>query len=232
MLDVLWRNTGRWRFVAESDNPERSKEAVAAWSETFLEELQAAQEHALNLIYLNGQIYSLSLAQQQLDQQLKILTRVLDGIREFRDQAGSMDEDVPLDNLTRWELYSLAAQASENNPAWRELIGTIPDEGANLADYLHWIDLLEISILEQQESLTAQLESNLQDINETLAQIENETEKSHSISQTLKINQVVDEQPTVTVSRSSTAMAVLGGVVGLLIWGWIWIAIPLRRKRN
>lgn len=232
MLKLFWRNTGRWQFVVESNNPERSKLAVEVWSEVFLEKVQTAQEHALNLMDLNAQINALNQTRVRLNLHSIILNIVQDELNEFRNSTASMDGNTPLGNLSRWELYSLAARASGNNIAWRELLDSIPDEGAPLSAYLSWIDRLEISVDHELQEISYQLNQLDQDISSTLAQIENETESSHSLSQTIRFSRMLDGQAVVTVSRSSTTAAVLGGIVGLLVWGWIWIALPIWRFRK
>jgi hypothetical protein len=232
LLQVLWRNTGRWQFVVESNNPERSKLAVEIWSEEFFESVQKAREHASNLIDLNAHINALNQNQVRLNLRLIILNIVQDELNEFRNSTALMDENAPLDNLSRWDLYSLAARASGNDVAWRELIDSIPDEGAPLSAYLSWIDRLEISTEHELQELASQLDQLDQDITSTLAHIEIETERSHSLSQTIKFSRMLDGQALVTISRRSTTAAVLGGIVGLLVWGWIWIALPIWRSRK
>ncbi len=232
MLNILWSNTGRWQFVVENSSPERSKLAVEVWSEEFLEEVQVAQEHALNLIELNSHINALNQTRVRLNMQSIILNLIQNELTEFRNTTASMDENTPLGNLSRWELYSLAARASGNDIAWRELIDSIPDEGDPLSAYLSWIERLEISVDHELQEISNQLDQLDQDIASTLAQIEIETERSHSLSQTINFSQMLDGQAEVTISRHSTTVAVLGGIVGLLVWGWIWIALPIWRFRK
>ncbi len=232
MVDVFWRNAGIWRFVAESNNPERSKAAVEVWSEVFLEELETAQEHALNLIDLNAKIKALNQTQVRLSEQLMILNISQNELHEFRKLTEPMNENDPVETLFRWELYSLAAQASKNNFAWGDLIDSIPDEGAPLSAYLPWIDRLEISIDQERQEIDFQLNQLYQEATSTLDQIATETESSHSLSQTMKVDRMLDVQPQLKVNRSSATTAVLGGIIGLLVWGWVWIAIPIWRSRK
>ena len=232
MLDVLWRNTGTWHLVAESTNSERSLAAVGIWSEVFLDEFQTAQEHSLRLIDLNAQIKAINQAQVQLMRKLMILNTVQSELEEIRSSIESMDPDDPLNNLNRWELYTLAAQASGYDISWLDLIESIPGEMAPLSSYLPWIDLLEFSVEQDIQSTNNQLDQLHLDAISTLDQIAIETESSHGLAQIIAVSRMLDVQPQVKATRSSTTMAVLGGILGVLVWVGVWIALPVWRSRT
>jgi len=230
MLDVLWRNTGKWRLVAKSNDPERSKAAVEVWSLVFLEEYQAAQEHSLEIIDLNAQVRALNQTQVQLDQKLIILNLVINEISEFHGSLAAIDADEQLPELTQWKLYNLAAQASGTNPAWLDLLDRFPGEMGSQSEYITWLDQLAISVVQEIESSRIQLEQLDIEKKKTLDQIAIESEGSHGLSQTIEISRMVDVEPQVIESRRSTTAAVVGGIIGLLVWSMVWIAFPIWRS--
>jgi len=230
MFDVLWRNTGKWRLVVRSNDPEKSKAAVEEWSQVFLEEYQAAQEHSLRLIDLNAQVRALNQIQVQLDRKIIILNMVISEISEIRGLLAALDPDEQLPELTRWNLYNLAAQASSANPAWLELLDSFPDEMASQSDYIKWLDQLSISVDQESESSRIQLEQLDFENKKTLDQIKIESEGSHGLSQTIEVSRMVEAKPQVIESRRTTTAAVLGGIIGLLVWGIVWIAVPIWRS--
>lgn len=230
MLDVLWRNTGRWRLVAESNDPERSKAAVEVWSQVYLEEYQAAQEHSLRIIDLNAQVRALNQTQVQLARKLMILNLVQNEVNKFRSSLAVMDPNELLDELHRWNLYNLAAQASGYNFAWLDLLDSIPGELAPLSDYLSWLDRLAISVDQEIELTNNQLEQLDIETKRTLDQIAIESENSHGLSRTIEVSRMLDVEPQVIESRRTTTAAVLGGIIGLLVWGMVWIAFPIWRS--
>lgn len=232
MLDVLWRNTGRWYFIAESGDPQISEAAVEIWSEVYLEEFQIAREHALGLIDLSARINSVNQSQVQLTRKLIILNTVQKEIEEIRSVMVSMEADEPLGIIERWEIYNLAAQAADNNFAWHDLIASLPDEAAPLSSYLQWIDRLQISVDQDISTTNNQLEQLHTQAITTLDEIADETERSHGLSQVIEVQKLLDVQPKIEVSRRLTTTAVLGGILGLLIWGLIWIAFPIWRSRT
>lgn len=230
MLDVLWRNTGRWRMVAESNSAERSKTAVEVWSLMYLEEYQAAQEHSLRIIDLNAQVRALNQTQVQLDRKLIILNMVKNKNSEFHSSLAAIDPNEQLAELTQWKLYNLAAQASSYNLAWLELLDNFPGGMAPRSDYLTWLDRLAISVDQEIESTRIQLEQLDLETRRTLDQIAIESEASHGLSQTIEVSRMVDVEPQVIESRKTTTAAVLGGIIGLLVWGMVWIAFPIWRS--
>ena len=230
MFDVLWRNTGKWRLVARSNDPERSKAAVEEWSQVFLDEYQAAQEHSLRLIDLNAQVRALNQIQVQLDRKIIILNMVISEISEIRGLLAALDPDEQLPELTRWNLYNLAAQASSTNPAWLELLDSFPDEIASQSDYIKWLDQLLVSVDQEIESSRIQLEQIDIEKKKALDQITIESEASHGLSQTIEVSRMVEVEPQVIESRRTTTAAVLGGIIGLLVWGIVWIAVPIWRS--
>jgi hypothetical protein len=232
MLDVLWRNTGNWRFIAKSSDPKISEVAVETWAEVYLKEFQIAREHAFGLFDLNARIIAINQNQVQLTQKLFILNSVQNELKEFRTLMGSRDLKEPLNKLERWKLYDLAAQAAGNDFAWLELIDSIPSEMAPLSSYLLWIDRLEISVIQDIQATNNQLEQLHTEAITTLDKIAIETESSHGLSQIIELQRFLDGQPKVEVTRRSTTTAVLGGILGLLIWGLIRIAFPIWHSRT
>ena len=63
-----------------------------------------------------------------------------------------------------------------------------------------------------------------------LDQITIESEASHGLSQTIEVSRMVEVEPQVIESRRTTTAAVLGGIIGLLVWGIVWIAVPIWRS--
>jgi hypothetical protein len=230
MLDVLWRNAGQWRMVAIGNDAERSKTAVEVWSRAYLDEYQAAQEHSLNIVDLNARIRALNLAKVQLERKLSLLNMVINEVAEYQNSLADENQNEQLAELTRWELINFAAQASSNNLAWRDLIENFPGEMALISDYLTWLDRLAISIDQEIESIQIQLDQLGLEIKDTLDQIAVEADKSHALSRTVEVSKMVGAEPQVVASHRNTTFAVLGGIIGLLIWGLVWVAFPIWRS--
>jgi hypothetical protein len=155
---------------------------------------------------------------------------VISEISEIRGLLAALDPDEQLPELTRWNLYNLAAQASSPNPAWLELLDSFPDEIASQSDYIKWLDQLLVSVDQEIESSRIQLEQIDIEKKKALDQITIESEASHGLSQTIEVSRMVEVEPQVIESRRTTTAAVLGGIIGLLVWGIVWIAVPIWRS--
>jgi hypothetical protein len=159
-----------------------------------------------------------------------ILNLVQNEVNKFRSSLAVMDPNELLDELHRWNLYNLAAQASGYNFAWLDLLDSIPGELASLSDYLSWLDRLAISVDQEIELTNNQLEQLDIETKRTLDQIAIESESSHGLSRTIEVSRMLDVEPQVIESRRTTTAAVLGGIIGLLVWGMVWIAFPIWRS--
>ena len=227
MFDVLWRNTGRWRFIAENRDSARSEAAVDVWSEVYIEEYQKAREHALNLFDLNARSYALNQSKVQTQARLTLLNSVQDDFMEFRTSMGTFDSSKPLNSEYRWDLYNLAAQADGNNIAWQDLMDSFPIEEDLVSAYYPWVDQLGISLEQEIHLVNNQLDQLNNEIDATLELIALETESSHGLSHAGDVQRLPDKQPRVEATRNTTTVIVLGGITGVLIWGLIWIARPI-----
>ena len=89
---------------------------------------------------------------------------------------------------------------------------------------------MSISVDQEIESSRIQLEQvDIEKMN-ILDQITIEAEGSHGLSQTIEVSRMFDVEPQVIGSRRTTTAAVLGGIIGLLVWGMVWIAFPIWRS--
>lgn len=227
MFDVLWRNTGRWRFIAENRDSARSEAAIDVWSEVYIEEYQKAREHALNLFDLNARSYALNQSKVQTQARLTLLNSVQDDFMEFRTSMGTFDSSKPLNSEYRWDLYNLAAQADGNNIAWQDLMDSFPLEEDLVSAYSPWVDQLGISLEQEIHAVNNQLDQLNNEIDATLELIALETESSHGLSHAGDVQRLPVKQPKVEATRNTSTVIVLGGITGLLIWGLIWIARPI-----
>ena len=87
-----------------------------------------------------------------------------------------------------------------------------------------------VSVDQEIESSRIQLEQIDIEKKKILDQITIESEGSHGLSQTIEVSRMVEVEPQVIESRRTTTAAVLGGIIGLLVWGIVWIAVPIWRS--
>jgi hypothetical protein len=231
-LQVHWRSVGIWRLVAEDAQPARAKALVLAWKETALEEISAALNNALLAQKFNDQFYASARAKVDASLRTTALTQASAALKEWRDSIVQNDPDQPLDNTSRWRILSLVTQAAGSDLTGDILLAQMPPEGSPLSAYQDWVDQTliaidaELPIVQQQlADLTAQSESYY-------AQWGEKNHIAYGLSMTLTVEDADKAQPVAKPVRLDSTAALVGGCLGLLIWCFIFLALPALKARR
>lgn len=218
MLDLQWSNPGKWVLVAETPTAERSAAAVSTWSEVFVEQYLETREHTLNVLELNTYIRQLQENQADLVSDRLLTASAQSALENFRRSITDLDPAGPLDEMSYWRLNAIVAQGAGFDPAWLELLDSIPAADRPVGEYLSWIEQVLVSFAQRYESLTSQIEELQSEINTNTVQLEQEIAASYNLAATIEIQPLGDAQPTVTVIRPAATLAALGGLIALLAW--------------
>jgi len=232
MLDVAYRNTGRWRLVAETGSPQHSTQLVQAWTDVLLENYQSAMASAstLNVVDMQLQALSQSLGQAQVRQ--ANLQGAQQAIQDWQARLESMPGDATLDDLQRWGLLAWASRSAGLDSAWNQLLDGIPPEDGPVSSYRPWVARLSQSIdaeLALVQNQIADLQAEKADLQE---QFEQASTASRGLSATLEVGRLSKGAPSVEPVRPTGLTAVIGGMLGLLIWILLWLMRPLGLSRR
>ncbi len=88
-LHVYWRNAGKWRLVAENENPRYASQAVSVWQEVVLEHVHAAVNESQRAMVLEFQLKSIALAQSQIITGTESLKQTQADLASWAAQSGS-----------------------------------------------------------------------------------------------------------------------------------------------
>jgi hypothetical protein len=232
MLEVAYRNTGRWRLIAETGSPQRSTQLVQAWTDVLLENYQQAMASAatLNVVDKQLQAISQSLAQAQVRQ--ANLQGAHQAIQDWQTRLQSMPDEATLDDLQRWGLLAWASRSAGLDSAWKELLEGIPAEGAQVSDYRPWVARLSQSI----DAELALVQNQIADFQAEKAALQEQFEQasiaSRGLSATLEVGRLSQDAPSVVPVRPTGLTALVGGVLGLLVWVLLWLVRPLGLARR
>ncbi len=222
-LNTLWRTTGLWRFAADGNTPVHARQAAQVWTDVFLEKYQAANQAANQLVTLESKLESLILAQAQARQRLSDLRSVRNALLSYQEQFSQSSNSAAPDQATQIRLWSLASYAAGYDPAWQELLAAFPSPQSDLQQYQQWIGhtliFLETQI-EAAKMAIADLEPEIKTITKSYQQASGE---SRGLSATIFASPAGNTSPEVASLRPTSLFVLVGGILGLLVWGLIWL---------
>jgi hypothetical protein len=231
-LILTWRNTGLWHLAAENIQPEKAAQIVQTWSEVLLEKYHQAFEAATQMSVFDGQVFSINQTLIQAKWRNAQLTSVQAALQDWRNSASQGQVDQPLDNLTRWRILSLLEQAGGSDPAWKTLLDETPSAQAPLQVYIPWVDQITTLIDSQTQTLQGQIASLTPEQTRLTDQQAAALLASRGLSGKLVVEKATNAAPAVVSVRSTSLMALVGGILGFLAWLIVWLArISSRSKR-
>ena len=222
MLDVSYRNTGTWRLTVQNQNANRAAQAAQAWADVLLKNYQQAFSDAETLLQMDSQLQTMASTLIQTNLRVEDLLSTSQGIQDWRENLAQKPGDQPLDELTRWQLWSLAARAAGFDPAWTGLLQEFPSEQASAQEYLPWVDRLVASTQQELESKQSQAAAMQKARDDLKKQYGNLVQISRGLSAKLVVEQT-SKKPVTTSLRPTGLLALIGGVLGLLAWALGWL---------
>ena len=205
---------------------------VRAWRETILEQVSESTAKATIMLDLNAQIGASAANKVNLKVHAVEIGGMKDALQAWRNEYESGDKTSSPDTLDRWQLQTIAARAASLNPAALPLIDQIPSPDAPAQDYMTWIDQMiivfenELAIIERQYEEVELEGSELEQMLDDAAYV------SHGLTAFLIVEPLSDDMPSPQPVRPSCQMALIGGLLGVLIWGFIWLGRPIRKGRT
>ncbi len=229
MLNVLWRNTGKWRLVVESPDPNHSLQAAQIWSAVFIEKYNLAKVNAFEITNKDKHLQALAGSIAEVRLRRAQLTNLQQSLQAWQEHARTLPGDEALDEFTRWQLWSIAASAAGLDPAWRTLLQEIPAEDAPVAGYFDWLEKLSLSLNERLGLAQTQFDSLAQEYDKVYKAYQVVVEASRGLSANVDVGELFLSPSGAQALRPTGLTALVGGILGLLTWGLFWLALPILR---
>jgi hypothetical protein len=232
MLSVYWRNTGKWRLVAEAPRPNLATQLAETWGAVVVEKIQAAVGHANAMLELDRQVKAVTQAQTETNLRLVELTQVKLALQTWQEKAQAQDPQAAIHDLERWRLQGLVARLAALDPAGQALFEQTPPRGALLKDYLPWVGQAlasaddHITAVQQQQNVLAPQPGNL------YQRWNDEYKESHGITAYLMVEPLPNDEVAPRQVRPTQVSALVGGLLSLLAWSLVWLARPLLKARK
>jgi hypothetical protein len=231
-LNVYWRNVGEWRLVAKVESREHAEQLVETWKQVILEQAGIALSSARSTLELETQIKAISLSQVDIDQRAAELRQIKESLQSWKTSLDQQAKDNPLSELERWYLNSQVARIVTLDPLGALLMEQIPPLESPASEYLPWLDRA-LAILDRElltvEDQSAQLSSQYDALYEKWAA---QLAASNGLTAYLAVESLDSANHQTQSIRSTSTMAFVGGLLGLLAWGLIWLARPIRQTKT
>lgn len=229
MLDAKWRNAGLWLLTADADSLLRASEAVETWRDVIL-------EFTGNAISMSRELYQLELALRSLNDELvefqlkhSALEQTKSNLNEIVITLSAAGSDEPVSQSDRMRLFNLVNQADVNGIGWQMIVDEFPDPNAPSSEYLNWVELV-IGIVDHELDSIMDGNQVLEDeITKANSEWEDALQTAQGLSATLSLTSVQDDQPQGRQVRPYSLAALVGAILGLLVWFLVFL-VKITRK--
>jgi len=230
MLGDEWRTAGLWSLTAEHRDPERATQAVQTWSKVVIKHVKESVQSARNTIMIDHQLQVVAAELEEARLREKDLLFTKNTLLDWISANEDLPETQPLELNERWRILYLATHLAQNTPSWQAILENQPSADSSTGAYLNWI----AQIVPQIEAEIPALEQQISNLGEERDSLENEyspeADKSLGLSPNLEMKEVKD-LPTKIIRPTST-LALIGGIVGLLIWVLSQLIIITNRVKD
>lgn len=232
MLHAYWRNAGKWRLVAENPSPQHATQLVQVWREVILEKGNEATTHGVAMLDLSAQLQAVSKSDVEVKMRFTQLSQMKEAFLTLQTQVIEQKDQQSLKTLERWYLQTLSARTASFNPIVLPLLEEIPPLDAPARDYSLWIEKI-IVVLDSELAIVQEQTAELATDHEELTQSWDEaSDRSFGLTAYLIIEPLSDTTAMAKPVRLTSQMALVGGLLGVLIWGYIWLGRPIREAKE
>ena len=219
IFQVYWRNAGVWRLAAEVSKSPYAEQAVEIWRDVILEKTKASIDYAREIFLLELQLQVIRESLLKVQNRLEKLSEVEEALSQLHGELESSNNSDMLNPSERWRLLSLVSQAAGMNLGWQSFLDSFPASNANVEDYLSWVEEIVIAIGVESETLSNQVESLDRENEVVLAEWEHAVQDGDGLAATLAVEQITGLDTSVRQLRPTNIAALVGGLLGLLVWG-------------
>jgi hypothetical protein len=223
MLQVSWRNAGRWLLSAEAETSEQALEALETWQDVILDMTGIA-------IANSRELFELELVLRSLNDQLvaaQLCLPLLKGADQelivFADGIQANNPDEELAQADRKQIFNLVVGVKECGTGWQFIQDQFPDEGSLISDYLSWIGLVDAAIDREFTSIELRVNQLTEEISSVNSDWESAIQGSQGLSASLSLKKPGANIHEVKRIRTYSLAALVGGVLGLFSWFLVFL---------
>lgn len=218
MLQVYWRNAGRWRFVVENPKLAYATQAASTWRDVAVEHVNKAVAHAQDTMAYDLQLQAANTAQAGANSRLAELEGIKDGLQEWQSKAGQWPAGEALENSIRIQLLGWSSSAVSAAPSWQLLYQEFPPASADPPAYQAWLEKLSSALEAEMTYVHKEITRQGEEVSQLEEQYNAASEKSLGLSPNLVVEELSGLPIEHTRIRPTGTLAIIGLITGLLAW--------------
>jgi hypothetical protein len=217
MMDVYWRNAGRWTLVVDHPDPQMAAEAVRMWKAVVLEWIRAAIDSSVNTIELEMAMQKLAGEVSEAVDREGVLQSIQTSLEEWRAENEGLPGSEALAETELAYLSGLAAQAPDT------LTASLPAPDSQRSAYLNWVDQAWAALAGSQQVLEGRLAALHSEQDRLAGEYEAASKASLGFSPNLEVTPVSETAPASSPIRPTATLVFVGGLIGLRAWVALWL---------
>ncbi len=231
MLALDWRNAGVWHLRAENADPARAAQAVQTWGQVIVERVAAAVEHARTLVAIDSRLAVNAAAHSELAQRAVLLESLQEAVTSWHTRLSARPADQILPTAERWRCLAAASSAADWTPAWQAQLARTPGPNAAAVEIADWLGSVLALIEVELSDLPARQALLKREYAELAPHYARAASGSLALSAGLEVKLLSADSPALESLRSPASSALIGGMLGLLAWGFAAL-VQLSRRRS
>ena len=218
MLVSEWRNAGFWLLSANADTPTHAAEAVSTWRDVILELTREAISNSQDLFALELSLRSLNDQLTENELRAADLKDLRSLLQDFKSKLILQDQGEVLSNQDRQQLLTLNARLADLLS--QEVLNSIsiPEQNAPTSEVLDWIEKINPVIDDQILFLQTENIKLEEAISQESSQWAAALEDGQGLAATLTLEDLKNIPPEVKQIKPYGLAALIGSMIGLLLW--------------
>ena len=216
MLGSDWRTAGKWSLYARNPKEKFARQAVQAWTDAALQQVEQGIQAAQDTIATDNEIHIVLERMNEIEGRTLALKNARSSLQTNLDELGGYSSAAKISPELHYQIVARGSSIAAFTAGWLETLQQQPDSGSETQDYIPWINHIlalieaELSNLEQELPLLEEKEKILA---ETYAE---QVESSLGFSPSIEIEKI--NETTVSSNQSPRFLIFIGGFLGLLAW--------------
>jgi hypothetical protein len=232
MLSANWRNAGSWLLSANVDTGPQAASAVETWRDVILELTEDTIASSRSLFELELTLRSLNDRLVENHLLVSLLKGSLQDLYHHRSELNNLDQNAILPDEYRLELLATKIRISEILPGEQQVLPSIPDQNSTVNEYIDWVDTMITYVEHLISDLQIREDILKEEISDVYALWEAGLQDGQGLSATLNLKNRKSTAAEVRQIRSYGLAALIGSMVGLLVWiGFLLVQITRKGYR-